>query len=81
MAVATAKVGPRNQVSLPRGIRRVLGIQPGDTVLFIVEGDSVRLVRRPASITEYTYGLGKEAWERLGGGEAFLREESASWEQ
>jgi len=81
MAVATAKVGTRNQLSLPRGVRKALGVEPGDTVLFILEGDEVRLARKPESLTEYSYGLSKEAWERLGGWEAFLREERASWEQ
>jgi len=81
MAVATAKVSSRNQLALPRGVRKALGIRPGDTVLFIIEDEQVRLARRPPNLTEYSYGLGKEAWERLGGGEAFLREERASWEQ
>lgn len=81
MTIATAKVSSRNQVSLPRGVRKALGIRPGDSVLFIVEDDQVRLVRRPPSLADYTYGLGKEAWQRLGGGEAFLREERASWEE
>lgn len=43
MTVATAKIGTRNQISLPRGVRRALGVGPGDTVLFIIEGDVVRL--------------------------------------
>ena len=47
MTVATAKISPRNQVALPRGVRKALGLHAGDTVLFIVEGDQVRLVRRP----------------------------------
>ena len=81
MAVSTAKVSARNQVSLPRQARQALGIRPGDTVLFIVEGDEVRLVRRPPNMTDYMCGLGKEAWSKLGGGEAFLREERAQWEQ
>lgn len=81
MAIAAAKVSPRNQLSLPKGVRKALGIGPGDTVLFIVEGGQVRLLRRPPDLTDYTYGLGKEAWEKLGGGEAFLREERATWEQ
>ncbi len=81
MTVAAAKVSPRNQLSLPRGVRRALGIRPGDTVLFIVEGDQVRLVRRPANLTEYSYGLGQEAWRKLGGAEAFLREERSAWEK
>jgi AbrB family looped-hinge helix DNA binding protein len=81
VTVETGKISTRNQVSLPKGVRQALGLQPGDTVLFIIQGEVVRLARRPANLTEYTYGLGKEAWEKLGGGEAFLREERGSWER
>ncbi len=81
MTVTAAKVSPRNQLSLPKGVRRALDIHPGDVVLFIVEEGQVRLVRRPPNLTEYSYGLGKEAWQEIGGGEAFLREERAAWER
>ena len=64
---------------LPKEARHALGLQAGDVVLAI-EGHSVRLVPRPASYAKYTRGLGKEAWAALGGADAFLAEERASWE-
>lgn len=40
----SAKVMPRGQVTIPKDIREVLGIQTGDRVTFVVEGNTVRLV-------------------------------------
>ncbi len=80
MKAVTAKLSGRYQMVLPKEARRALGVRAGDVVLVIVEGDSVRLVPRPASYAKYARGLGKEAWTALGGAEAFLAEEHAAWE-
>jgi hypothetical protein len=34
----------------------------------------------PENWTEYIYGLGADVWESLGGGEYFLEEERAGWQ-
>jgi len=52
----------------------------GQTLLSIAEGDTVRVSPKLTNYTEYTRGLGKEMWAKLGGGDKFLREERASWE-
>ncbi len=41
----TVKVGRRGQITLPREIRRQLGVEEGDQVAFITEGD--RIVLQP----------------------------------
>lgn len=40
----TSLVGRRGQLTIPRDIRRQLGIQEGDRVAFISQGDQVVLV-------------------------------------
>jgi hypothetical protein len=40
----------------------------------------VRIFPQPKDYAQYTRGLGKEMWAKLGGGEKFLREERESWE-
>ena len=47
----TGRVGPKGQVVIPKAIRDRLGIAPGGEVVFIEEGDSVR-VRRARSILD-----------------------------
>jgi antitoxin PrlF len=39
-----AKVMSKGQVTIPKDIRQVLGIESGDRVTFIVEGNTVRVV-------------------------------------
>lgn len=41
----TSKVGPKGQVVIPKPIRDRLGIAPGDEVVFVDEGEAVRLQR------------------------------------
>lgn len=74
-----AKVSSRGQVVLPKEVRQRLKVKQGDTILFIVEDDSVRIVPKPTDYASYTRGLGKELWAKLGGGEKFLAEERSSW--
>ena len=42
--VDNAKVMAKGQVTIPKDIRRVLGVSSGDRVSFIVEGNTVRLI-------------------------------------
>ncbi len=42
--VNDARVMSKGQVTIPKDIRQVLGIESGDRVTFIVEGGSVRVV-------------------------------------
>ena len=42
--VDDAKVMPKGQVTIPKKIRSILGVESGDRVTFIVEGNSVRIV-------------------------------------
>ena len=46
----------KGQVTIPSDVRKQLGLQPGDRVGFIVEGDEVRLVRKESRI-EAAFGI------------------------
>ncbi len=74
------KLSKRNQMVLPKAARQALGVDPGGRVLVIVQDQRVRLLPEPENWTDYVYGLGKDMWAALGGGERFLQEERASWE-
>ncbi len=41
----TSKLSSKSQVTLPRKIREALGARPGDTIVYEVEGNVVRLKR------------------------------------
>ena len=42
--VDNAKVMAKGQITIPKDVRKVLGVEPGDRVSFIVEGNTVRIV-------------------------------------
>jgi antitoxin PrlF len=47
-SMLTSKVTERSQTTLPPGVRKVLGIDPGDRIGYIIEGNQVRLVNASA---------------------------------
>lgn len=40
----SAKVMSKGQVTIPKDVRQILGINTGDRITFIVEGNSVRII-------------------------------------
>jgi AbrB family looped-hinge helix DNA binding protein len=77
MKAVSARLSGRCQITLPKDVRQALGVEAGDAILLIVEGDTVTLVPKPASYARYPRGLGKEIWAALGGGDAFIAGERA----
>jgi AbrB family looped-hinge helix DNA binding protein len=39
LAALTAKVGPKGQIVIPKEIRDMFGIEPGDTVLVLADSE------------------------------------------
>ena len=76
MIVNDARVMSKGQVTIPKNIRSLLGIEPGDRVSFIFENGSVRVVNSAI------YALEKFQKEMAGQAEAagFLTEDDvAEW--
>jgi antitoxin PrlF len=50
MAVTIRKVrlGAKAQVVIPKEARHALGLKPGDTFAFVIDGEDIRVVRAPA---------------------------------
>lgn len=42
--IDNAKVMAKGQVTIPKDVRKVLGVSSGDRVTFIVENDTVRII-------------------------------------
>lgn len=54
----TSTLTAKGQVTIPAGVRKRLGLRPGDRVAFILDGDEVRLARRENRI-EAAFGICK----------------------
>lgn len=47
-SIRKARLGAKAQVVLPKEAREALGLKPGDTFAFVIDGADVRVVRAPA---------------------------------
>jgi antitoxin PrlF len=45
VSIRKARLGAKAQVVLPKEARQALGLKPGDTFAFVIEGEDVRIVR------------------------------------
>lgn len=51
MAIVTSKLTERAQTTLPPAVRTVLGLQPGERIGYVIDGNEIRLVN--ASMLEH----------------------------
>lgn len=72
------RVSGRYQVVIPKPVREALGLKPRDTLLFLVDGDTVFVRPKPASFTEALRGLHGELWPDV---DTWLEQERNSWEE
>lgn len=77
MEAFTARVSAKYQVVIPKAVREALHIQPQDSLLFLVDGDTVVIRPKPDSFTKALAGLHQHLWPEP---KAWLAEERASWE-
>ena len=48
-ALLRSRLGVKAQVVVPKRVRDVLGLKPGDEFAFVIHGREVKLVRAPAA--------------------------------
>lgn len=53
------KISSKFQLVIPKGLREQLDLQPGDELVGMVEGQALKLFRRPASYARHLYGRWK----------------------
>ena len=46
--VRKVRLGAKAQVVLPKEARQALGLKPGDSFAFVIDGEDIRVVRAPA---------------------------------
>jgi AbrB family looped-hinge helix DNA binding protein len=65
-----ARITSKGQVTIPKAVRRALGIKEGDSLLFEIEGENVRVrvAREPVSFADYA-GVWREgegmSWDEV----------------
>lgn len=64
--VDNAKVMAKGQVTIPKDVRKVLGVSDGDRISFVVEGDSVRIMNAAVFAMQMLQSQLQGEAERLG---------------
>lgn len=77
MEAIAAQVSSKYQIVIPKAVRDLLGLKPQDALLFVIDGDTIVIRPRPASMTAALRGLHRDLWPDPDG---WLEEERASWE-
>jgi len=77
--IEKARLGRKNQMVLPSGVRKRLGIAEGDEVLIKVEGTTAFIIPKPKSYASHLCGLHNEIWRDIDI-EQYVGEERNSWE-
>ena len=80
MVYSTAKLTDKYQITIPREVRRRLGLRAGDVIYLALEGERVVLRGARGGWTESTRGLGADLWKEEGGGANAIERERDSWE-
>jgi AbrB family looped-hinge helix DNA binding protein len=78
MEAISVRVGPKYRIVIPQAVRGALQLRPGDSLLFLVSGDSVILRKWPANFTVATRGLHEGIWPVDPAD--WLEKERTSWE-
>lgn len=72
-------ISSKNQITLPKSVTKTLHLKPGSKLRIISRGNQIILEPQPESLTKYYKGVGKGAWKKSGGVEAFIKKERESW--
>ncbi len=60
--MSLARLSSKSQISLPAGIRRKLGIHPGDTLEITQQGDAIAIRKVPGCFVEALEGCASSLW-------------------
>jgi len=81
MTTIASQVSDKYQIVIPKEVRQTLNIQPKDTLLFFIDGETVLIRPKPKNFTETLRGLHSHVWSSLGQpSEEWLSQERSKWE-
>lgn len=64
--IDNAKVMAKGQVTIPKDIRKILGVDEGDRISFVVEGDTVRIMNAAVFAMQMLQAQMQEEAKRTG---------------
>ncbi len=78
--MATVTISQKNQVVVPKDVRKTLRIGAGSKISLVpLDARRALLIAQPKDKVAALKGLGKHVWRRLGGAEKYLKAERSAW--
>ena len=74
------KLSSKCQVVIPKHVREILEIGPGDELLMEVKEGSLIIYPKPKSYTNYMIGLHKDVWMNMDT-DTYITKERESWKK
>ncbi|HDH88112.1 MAG: AbrB/MazE/SpoVT family DNA-binding domain-containing protein [Deltaproteobacteria bacterium] len=74
------KLSSKCQVVIPKHVREILEIGPGDELLMEVKEGSLIIYPKPKSYTNYMIGLHKDVWMNMDT-DTYITKERESWKR
>jgi AbrB family looped-hinge helix DNA binding protein len=76
----TTKVSSKYQIVVPKNVRNIMKISPGITLRILpLDENKAVIIKNPKDYVKSLIGLGKEVWQKLGGGSKYIKSERYSW--
>lgn len=76
--MSLARLSSKSQISLPAGMRRKLGIHPGDTLEITQQGDAIAIRKVPGCYVESLESCSSSIWRNY---EVELVRERDEWDR
>ena len=73
--MSEATLSAKNQIVIPREVRKALGLKPGDKLLVVARGDKIIILQKPKSLRKAIRGLGRGLYPP-----DYLKKERDSWD-
>ena len=75
---AIVKISSKNQIVIPKEIRKKLHINAGDELVLEMDNNRAVILPRPKKYSQYMLGLGSEVWQGIDATE-YVKNERKSW--
>jgi AbrB family looped-hinge helix DNA binding protein len=75
------KLNEKSQVVISKQMSKVLGLQPGDQIVAIIEGDKIVLRPKPKNPAVRLRGIGKGTWGDRSKIDTYLDKLRDEWER
>ncbi len=83
--MSTLTLSSKNQMVVPKEVRKRLHLGAGDKIVCEVENDYkasiVKSSTKGKSVVDELCGLGKEVWDALGGADKYINDERNAWDR